>query len=63
MYVLSKKKIHFFLKDNLNQTLLNRNNTPVLLHDHNEFVNEKVFLKGIEIYCGIIPALANTKND
>ncbi|RZF35014.1 hypothetical protein LSTR_LSTR013031 [Laodelphax striatellus] len=35
------------------------NNTPVLLHDHNEFLNEKVFLKGIDIYCQIIPALAN----
>ncbi|KAH3816581.1 aminoacylase-1-like [Dreissena polymorpha] len=35
------------------------NNTPILLHDHNEFLNEAVFLKGIEIYCGIIPALAN----
>ena len=34
-------------------------NTPILLHDHNEFLNEKVFLEGIECYCEIIPALAN----
>ncbi|KAL4239493.1 adenylate cyclase [Mactra antiquata] len=35
------------------------NNTPILLHDHNEFLNEEVFLKGIDIYCKIIPALAD----
>ncbi|KAK7503333.1 hypothetical protein BaRGS_00005254 [Batillaria attramentaria] len=35
------------------------NNTPILLHDHNEFLNEKVFLRGIKIYEKIIPALAN----
>lgn len=35
------------------------NNTPILLHDHNEFLNEKVFLRGIDIYCELIPALAN----
>ncbi|XP_052781442.1 aminoacylase-1-like [Mya arenaria] len=35
------------------------NNTPILLHDHNEFLNEDVFMKGIDIYCGIIPAMAN----
>ncbi|XP_076447234.1 aminoacylase-1-like [Babylonia areolata] len=35
------------------------NNTPILLHDHNEFLNEKVFLRGIQIYQQIIPALAN----
>eukprot|EP01132_Coremiostelium_polycephalum_P005174 gene5174-6442_t len=35
------------------------NNTPILLHDHNEFLNEKTFLRGIEIYCNIIPNLAN----
>lgn len=34
------------------------NNTPVLLHDHNEFLNSKIFLKGIEIYCNIITGLA-----
>jgi aminoacylase len=35
------------------------NNTPILLHDHNEFLDEAVFLKGIDIYEAIIPALAN----
>uniref|UniRef100_A0A8D0BPW2 N-acyl-aliphatic-L-amino acid amidohydrolase n=1 Tax=Salvator merianae TaxID=96440 RepID=A0A8D0BPW2_SALMN len=35
------------------------NRTPVLLHDHNEFLNEQVFLRGIEIYAHIIPALAS----
>ncbi|KAM3843657.1 aminoacylase-1 isoform 2-T3 [Vipera latastei] len=35
------------------------NYTPVLLHDHNEFLNEQVFLRGIEIYARLIPALAS----
>ncbi|XP_033127642.1 aminoacylase-1-like [Anneissia japonica] len=35
------------------------NNTPILLHDHNEFVNEEVFLKGIDIYENLISKLAN----
>ncbi|KAA0186601.1 hypothetical protein HAZT_HAZT004751 [Hyalella azteca] len=35
------------------------NHTPILLHDHNEFLNEKIFLRGIDIYCTIISALAN----
>ncbi|KAF2364875.1 N-acyl-L-amino-acid amidohydrolase [Trinorchestia longiramus] len=35
------------------------NNTPILLHDHNEFLNEKIFLRGIEIYCTIISSIAN----
>jgi len=29
-------------------------NTPILLHDHNEFLNEKVFLEGITIFQTII---------
>ena len=37
------------------------NNTPILLHDHNEFLNENVFLRGIEIYCEIITALGNVE--
>jgi len=36
------------------------NNTPILLHDHNEFINEKVFLRGIEIFETIILDLVNT---
>ena len=34
------------------------NNTPVLLHDHDEFLNENVFLRGIDIYYNIIKNLA-----
>jgi len=34
------------------------NTTLILLHNHNEFLNE-LFLRGIDIYCEIIPALAN----
>lgn len=37
------------------------NHTPRLLHDHNEFLNEKIFLRGIEIYSSIILELANVK--
>ncbi|XP_004529660.1 aminoacylase-1A [Ceratitis capitata] len=35
------------------------NNTPVLLHDHDEFLQADVYLKGIEIYTKIIKAVAN----
>ncbi|KAJ0068717.1 hypothetical protein NL108_010791 [Boleophthalmus pectinirostris] len=35
------------------------NRTPILLHDHNEFLNEQVFLRGISIYQRLIPALAS----
>ncbi|XP_044741964.1 aminoacylase-1-like [Chrysoperla carnea] len=35
------------------------NNTPVLLHDHNEFLNSDVFLRGIDFYEKLIPVLAN----
>jgi len=35
------------------------NHTPVLLHDHNEFLNRDVFLRGIDIYVKIIDKLAN----
>ncbi|KAI6187332.1 Amidohydro-rel domain-containing protein [Aphelenchoides besseyi] len=37
------------------------NNTPVLLHDHNEFLNDKVFLRGIDIYVKLIERLANVE--
>ncbi|XP_071485723.1 aminoacylase-1-like [Diadema antillarum] len=36
-------------------------NTKILLHDHNEFLNENVFLRGIAIYESIIPAIANVQ--
>ncbi|MBN3295078.1 ACY1 protein, partial [Amia calva] len=35
------------------------NRTPILLHDHNEFLNERVFLHGIDIYQCLLPALAS----
>jgi aminoacylase len=35
------------------------NNTPILLHDHNEFLNERVFLRGIDILYEIVLDLAN----
>ncbi|XP_030855958.1 aminoacylase-1-like [Strongylocentrotus purpuratus] len=35
------------------------NNTPILLHDHNEYLNEGVFLRGINIYESLISAIAN----
>ncbi|KAE9547093.1 hypothetical protein FO519_009695 [Halicephalobus sp. NKZ332] len=34
-------------------------NTPILLHDHNEFLEEKVFLRGVEIYEKLIENLSN----
>ncbi|XP_021957852.1 aminoacylase-1 isoform X1 [Folsomia candida] len=40
------------------------NNTPVLLHDHDEFLNETVFLRGVEIYEAILDKIVNvTKSD
>ncbi|XP_044734617.1 aminoacylase-1-like [Chrysoperla carnea] len=35
------------------------NNTPVLLHDHDEFLNSDVFLRGIDFYEKLIPVIAN----
>lgn len=37
-------------------------NTPVLLHDHNEYLNKSTFLKGIDIYCELLPAVANVED-
>ncbi|KNA12601.1 hypothetical protein SOVF_124420 [Spinacia oleracea] len=34
-------------------------NTPGLAHDHNEFLNQQEYLKGIEIYAAIIKAFAS----
>ncbi|KAK6053210.1 hypothetical protein COOONC_09284, partial [Cooperia oncophora] len=36
-------------------------NTPQLLHDHNEYLNERVFLRGVEIYETLIDNLANVQ--
>uniref|UniRef100_A0A8C2X7G7 N-acyl-aliphatic-L-amino acid amidohydrolase n=1 Tax=Cyclopterus lumpus TaxID=8103 RepID=A0A8C2X7G7_CYCLU len=35
------------------------NRTPILLHDHNEYLNERVFLKGISVFERLISALAS----
>ncbi|XP_055389609.1 aminoacylase-1-like [Condylostylus longicornis] len=35
------------------------NNTPILLHDHDEFLKADTYLNGIEIYKKLIPAVAN----
>jgi len=35
------------------------NNTPILLHDHDEFLKADTYLHGIEIYKKLIPAVAN----
>ncbi|XP_072952998.1 uncharacterized protein [Typha angustifolia] len=34
-------------------------NTPILLHDHNEFLEDKVFLEGIKVYEHVISALSS----
>ena len=35
------------------------NNTPILLHDHDEFLNETIFLRGIDIFEDIIANIAD----
>ncbi len=35
------------------------NKTPILLHDHNEFLNESIFLKGIDIMEDVVEAMAS----
>uniref|UniRef100_A0A452S4M8 N-acyl-aliphatic-L-amino acid amidohydrolase n=1 Tax=Ursus americanus TaxID=9643 RepID=A0A452S4M8_URSAM len=35
------------------------NRTPVLLHDHDERLHEAVFLRGVDIYTRLLPALAS----
>nr|XP_021201319.2 aminoacylase-1 [Helicoverpa armigera] len=35
------------------------NNTPVLLHDHDEYLSADIFLKGIDIYVDLITSVAN----
>ncbi|KAL5703569.1 N-acyl-aliphatic-L-amino acid amidohydrolase [Ranunculus cassubicifolius] len=36
-------------------------NTPILLHDHNEFLKDTVYLRGIEIYESIISSLSSVE--
>jgi len=38
------------------------NHTPILLHDHNEFLNEKIFLRGIDIFEGIVQNVASVRD-
>lgn len=37
------------------------NHTPILVHDHNEFLNERAFLAGIEIHEDVVAALASVE--
>ncbi|KAF2893962.1 hypothetical protein ILUMI_12212 [Ignelater luminosus] len=37
------------------------NHTPVLAHAHDEYLNKDIFLRGIGIYCKVIPAVANVE--
>ncbi|XP_057486698.1 uncharacterized protein LOC130772830 [Actinidia eriantha] len=34
-------------------------NTPILLHDHNEFLKDTVYLEGIKVYVSVIKALCS----
>ena len=36
-------------------------NTPILLHENDEFLNKDIFLEGIDVYCDVITALANLR--
>ena len=33
--------------------------SPILLHEHNEYLGEAVFLEGCDVYCGLIKKLAS----
>lgn len=37
--------------------------TPVLLHDHNEFLHRDVFLEGVRAYTHVIKAMAQVHDD
>lgn len=39
------------------------NNTPVLLHDHDEYLNEAVFLRGVDIYEALLEKIVNQPKD
>lgn len=36
-------------------------NTPILLHDHNEYIDQGVFAEGITVYESLISALASAE--
>ncbi|MBA0793285.1 hypothetical protein Gohar_017702 [Gossypium harknessii] len=38
-------------------------NTPILLHDHNEFLKDTVYLRGIEVYESVISSLSSFKGE
>ncbi|KAL5558385.1 hypothetical protein UlMin_034596 [Ulmus minor] len=38
-------------------------NTPILLHEHNEFLKDTVYLKGIEVYESVIRSLSNFQQE
>ncbi|KAJ8618934.1 hypothetical protein MRB53_015120 [Persea americana] len=38
-------------------------NTPILLHEHNEFLKDTVFLRGIKVYESVISALSSFAGD
>lgn len=63
IYVRVAKNNHLFVQIGLPAFGFSPiNNTPILLHDHDEFLEESVFLKGITIYEAIIASLANAPN-
>ena len=37
-------------------------NTPILLHDHDEYLGVDTFLQGIEVYAEILPRLADDES-
>jgi len=39
------------------------NRTPILLHDHNEFLNDEIFIRGIDIYINLIKELGSVPSD
>ncbi|KAL5558384.1 hypothetical protein UlMin_034595 [Ulmus minor] len=38
-------------------------NTPILLHDHNEFLKDTVYLRGIEVYESVISTLSSFQKE
>ncbi|OMP01017.1 Peptidase M20 [Corchorus olitorius] len=38
-------------------------NTPILLHDHNEFLKDTVYLRGISVYESVISSLSSFKGE
>jgi len=36
-------------------------NTPILLHDHNEYIHRDVLLEGVGVFKALITSLGNAK--